>query len=165
VANLDVMLARINEVMERGTFKGVGEWCLAAGISRSYISTLRSRGGSKRRGGSTGARYDEVAKLARAAGVGVSWLMGDTDDDTLPSEENMSTVDRALMTFDWPPDLPAPLASEVFKRAREEAATAADLNLKYWLNRLSGIVADVRDEHDDGSDDHASSRRRKRSSG
>ena len=96
----------------------------------------------------------------------MAWLMGDSDDDTLPSEENLSTLERALMTFEWPTDLPAPQASEVFRRARAEAASGADdLNLKYWLNRLNGIVADVRVDHDDGSTTEASSRRRKRGGG
>jgi hypothetical protein len=85
VARLDLLLSRIDEVLATKFEGSARGWCKAADLSLSYIGALRNRGGAKGTGEVTGVKYDEVAALARAAGVKVTWLMG---DDTLPSAED-----------------------------------------------------------------------------
>ncbi len=143
MAKLDRLLARINEVLERGTFASASEWCREAGVSRSYIGALRNRGGTKGTGEVRNVKHEEIAKLAGAARVEVGWLMG---EDTLPSNEAPDGLERALMQFDWPDTLTAAQAKEVQRLARAEAADAGanDLPPKFWLARLARIAADVR---------------------
>jgi hypothetical protein len=143
VARLDLLLSRIDEVLATKFEGSARGWCKAADLSPSYIGALRNRGGAKGTGEVTGVKYDEVAALARAAGVKVTWLMG---DDTLPSAEDAGNLERALMTFDWPADLTAANAAEIQRRARAEAkATKDDLPVKFWMGRLARIASDVRE--------------------
>lgn len=144
MAKLDGLLSRIDEILATNKFDGARGWCRKAGLSESYIAALRSRGGAKGTGEVSGVKYDEIAALARAAGVGVAWLMA---DDTLQSPNSMTHLERALQTFDWPDTLTAAQAKEVQRLARAELAAAGtdDLPVKFWLGRLARIAADVRE--------------------
>lgn len=147
MTDLERVLARIDEVL-RSQFGGsASEWCRKAGLSRSYIATMRSRAET---GEVRAVKMHKLAALARAAGVTVDWLAGESDapgstgrSSTLRVDPRPS-VEQAIQQYEWPSDLPAPQAAEVIRRARAEAQLDAEpLPVGYWLARLPGIVLEV----------------------
>ena len=147
VTPIDAFLLRVEEVLRRGTFKSEREWCRAAGVSPSYIAAVRNRGASGGTGEVSDLKREQVVRLAKAAGLDPTFLLGEEISTMTPPTRvsPSSGLDDAVRAFDWPGDLSAAQASEVLSRARDEAADNPELPTKFWIARLGKIAADVRD--------------------
>lgn len=139
----DPMATRFTEV----------EWCLAAGVSRSYIAAIRRRGPSGT--GEVGSVSTErFTRLANTAGVDVGWLLGSGPREPMRYSSGLLTLplppgpggvalvppptptvtesvtptptnfDKAFEEIDWPADITATQAVEIRQRASEEADAA-----------------------------------------
>lgn len=77
--NTSTLVARIDEILDRGIFPDAKAWSVAAGLSVNYVSTLRSR---LRSGSVVQGKFDQIQALAKAAGVTTEWLSGKSDRAT-----------------------------------------------------------------------------------
>jgi hypothetical protein len=147
---IDAFLARVDEVMRSGRFRSESEWCQRAGVTRSYIAAIRNRGP-----GGTGeikdVKREQVVKLAKTAGLDLSYLLGeDLRPKTLAAEgHELGSLEIAIGQFDWAkaPELTASQAEEVLDRARDEAGGRTTLPVGFWVARLAKIASEVHESH------------------
>jgi hypothetical protein len=145
VTPVEALLLRIDEVLEGKRFKSEREWCRKAGVAQTYIAALRLRGGKGGTGEVRDVKREQVVRLARAAGLDVSYLMGeDLAPKTLAAPPVVrNAVEDAIAEFDWPPDMTAAQAKEVLTRVRAEAQEHSDLPRRFWTSRLAKLASDV----------------------
>jgi hypothetical protein len=138
------LVERIELILEEGKFSSARAWCLAAGLSISYLGTLKSRleSGEVRQG-----KSEQIAKLARAAGVTVEWLMGESDQRE-PTRTSMpapatSAFEAAQLAYQWP-SMTIEQANEVFQRLEADRAKASPLLPQvFWMAHFDRIVAEI----------------------
>lgn len=144
VTPIEALLARIDDVLRSKRFKSEREWCRKAGVAESYIAALRLRGGKGGTGEVHDVKREQVVRLAKAAGLDVSYLMGeDLAPKTLAAPPARNAIEDAIAEFDWPAEMTAGQAKEVLTRARAEAQEHADLPRRFWLSRLTKLASDV----------------------
>lgn len=145
VSPTEALLSRIDEVLRGKRFKSQREWCRKAGVAESYIAALRLRGGKGGTGEVHDVKREQVVRLARAAGLDVSYLMGEdlSVPETLAAPPIRNALEDAIAEFDWPAEISAAQAKEVLTRARTEAQEHDDLPRRFWLSRLAKLASDV----------------------
>jgi transcriptional regulator with XRE-family HTH domain len=150
--DLGKLLARIDSILasEPKKFASEREWCRKAGVSDSYIGAIRTK---RAKGESTTAKVDVIAKLARAAGVTIDYLMGGDAVPVGPTHvehavprEASPNLSAALEAFPWGEvDLAPDLARRVVEQVRREAFAGGgvDLPQSYWHARVARLADEV----------------------
>lgn len=134
------VMERIEEVLASKKFSSAREWSEKAGLSASFINTLRSRWST---GEVRTIRADAAAKLAQAANVSMAWLMGG-DVPQSAGGPSYSELDAVLEMYQWPPTLTPEEAEEAVRQLRGERFAAKEpLPQSFWAMRLARIIAEV----------------------
>lgn len=161
VTGIPALLERIDAVLKTGKFASERAWCKAAGLSPSYISSMRGRGGPNGTGEVHDVKHDKVAALARAAGLDPSYLLGEMSvANQVVATDARSTFQRAVDGVEWPGNISAPQIADVIQRARIECESTKgpELPVQYWEARLIYFLEEARTEQ---SNIHNAARRRK----
>ncbi len=135
------LVARVDEILRTTEkFANAQEWALKAGLSRSFLSTLKSRATT---GEVRTVKQDAIAALANAAGMTVEELMG--TDPTLPSADASPGLEKAIADYRWPATVAADpeRAAAVLEIVRSEAARLAPLPPSFWTARLDLLCTDI----------------------
>lgn len=131
------VMERIEEVLASKKFSSAREWSEKAGLSASFINTLRSRWST---GEVRTIRADAAAKLAQAANVSMAWLMGG-DVPQSAGGPSYSELDAVLEMYQWPPTLTPEEAEEAVRQLRGERFAAKEpLPQSFWAMRLARIA-------------------------
>ena len=134
------LVARVDEILKTTTkFRNAQEWASKAKLSRSFLSTLKSRAAT---GEVRTVKQDAIVALARAAGMSVEDLMGEVP--TLPSADGSPGLEAAIADYRWPVAIAADpdRASEILAQLRADAARLAPLPASFWTARLDLLCAD-----------------------
>lgn len=135
------LAARVDEILKTTTkFRDAQEWATKAKLSRSFLSTLKSRAST---GEVRTVKQDAVAALARAAGMTVADLMG--EGDTMPSADSVPGLEKAIADYRWPASMAAnpDRAAAILAQLRADAARLAPLPVSFWTARLDLLCAEV----------------------
>jgi hypothetical protein len=142
------ILARIELVMSLRGYPSEAAWCRAAKVSRTYIAAMRVRGGPRGTGQVKSVNQEQMAKLAKTAGIELGWLLGEGPREPVrqllpePSENNYR---KALDEFDWPEGITIDQSLRVKALAAMDAEKpgAVALPVKLWRQRLYEIATEV----------------------
>ena len=127
---------RIREVIDKGIVQSARAWCLAAGISGSYLGTFLTR---DRQGQESDVGVSTLVKLANAANISFTWLaLGEGSWSDLPPPRPPNLVKLLQRRTDIP-DVLIRQGLMVLDMVGEK-----DLTEEYWEDYLDALRREAR---------------------